>query len=867
MSYISAERNNDIIYVWERTDLGRELRQFAAPYYFFIKDPDNNTSDGYKSIFGDNLSRVVTNTYKEYQDAKKLCEKHNIKMFESDIPATLKLLSQKYYQSTAPNLNITFLDIEVDYNPDIGYANIDNPYAPINSISFYHKWKNIIVLCAVPPEKGWTRERLFEEMDNIEKFPKDIEIKVNICENEKELLLNILEEIEESDLIAGWNSDFFDTPYIAKRLERVLGKRYFRKLSFPRAKEPKYREVEMYGNINTTIDLYGRINADYLQLFKKYEMTERPSYKLESIANEMLPNLPKLEYEGSLARLYRSNFPWFCRYNIRDTEVLRGLEAKLGYVALANEMYHLSTGLWKHVSGTIKLTELAINNYCINELKCRVPDMKEAISGKIAGAFVLHPKTGLHKWIGSIDINSLYASAIRSINISPEKIIGQFKENEIACQEIANNSSTELTLYYDDNTTKTYTAHEWRNILLESKYTISGYGTVFNQDKKGIIPSLLETWYATRKVYQKQKKEFINKALEHIQDKELYDSYKQKASYYDHLQYAYKIKLSSVSGAMDNIHFRYYDLRMGESTTGTGRMILLHQCAKTNELLTGIYDDKGETVIYGDTDSTYFTTFAENKEEAILISDEIAKIVNNSFQEYMQKTFLCRPEFDNIIKTGREIVASSGMFVKKKKYALHVVDNEGETVDKMKFVGLDTIKTTIPPEIAKSLNEFIERLLRGEEWNNIATDIVNLKEWIKTTTDVMRIGLPKGVKNVEKYTTNFLNDNTTRLPGHVAASIFYNESLQKYKDHASLPITSGMKIKVFYLNQKYGRFHSIAIPTDIETVPKWFLKNFTIHRNKHIERLVDKPLGNIITAINKEVPSKQSLYIYELTGF
>jgi len=227
-----------------------------------------------------------------------------------------------------------------------------------------------------------------------------------------------------------------------------------------------------------------------------------------AIEQEVGLNLPKLEYEGTLASLYERNFPFFLRYNIRDCEILHGFEKKLGYVELSNQMYHLSTGLFTHVQGTLKLAEQAIINHCHHVLKRVVNDSKSPEEDRqIEGALVLEPKVGMHEWFGSIDINSLYPSSIRSINISPETIVGQFKEKTKACEEIANKSSTPLTLVYENNTTETRSACEWREYFLTKKWAVSGYGTVFDQSKKGIIPTILEQWYDKRKEYQKKKKE------------------------------------------------------------------------------------------------------------------------------------------------------------------------------------------------------------------------------------------------------------------------------------------------------------------------------------------------------------------------
>lgn len=1223
MSYISTEQKYDKVYVWERVEGKRIVKQYKAPFYFFIESPIGE----YKSIFGTKLKKIECRDHNEFNSQRAMYRASDIRMFESDLIPELKVLSENYYNAEAPDLHITFLDIEVDYTPELGFANVDNPYAPINSIALCHQWLNKMVVFAVPPEEQeWEAGNLLKKMNEIEKLPDDVSVTVNLFPSERHLLGAIIEEIEDSDVLSGWNSAFFDTPYIAKRLERAFGEEGLSFLSFEGARTPRFKEVEKFKMKNISIDIFGRISIDYLELYKKYEYGERPSYKLEAIADAVLPDMPKLEYEGTLHNLYRKNFPWFVRYNLRDTEVLRGFEKRLGYVNLANHNVILSTGKWEHVLGTLKLSELAINNYCIHELGLRFPDKEEVIGGEtISGAYVLEPKVGMHDWIGSIDINSLYPSAIRSINVSPETLIGQFDGDIRDAEHIANGTSDLLNLVYEDGKAETHTAEKWREELWNRKWAVSGYGTVFDQNHKGIIPAILENWYTTRKHYQKLKAQAKDK---------------HKKEYYDRLQYVYKIKLNSLYGALTNSFFRYYDLRMGESTTCTGRSILRHQSAETNKLLTGNYDYTGEAVLYGDsvsgdtkiilnegkyhkikdifietqhkinekeyyfpkdlyaltydksinksiykpikyvmrhiankkmfrvwltnsnyidvtedhsligylntqkrrknedflietkpsdignrikslvylkniprnniitknypkeiyelmgyiigdgyietcgniglsvgnidinevsdnllyqlkkkgyitsfsirknahdvriygkkaydilkenlyqnrkkqipewifdekeenicgfirgyfsadgtvinssiilcstndvfikkiqhllflcgissswftentennylgkysgtytkrlnvkntedfkdkigfiqsrkqnkikeegkerkflsqydftisrpikieeinyngyvydieiedthtffannilvhnTDSTYFNLWAKDEDEAVLIADTCAERVNKTFQNFMRKTFLCQPEFDNIIKAGRENVASRGIFVQKKLYILRVVDSEGDKVDKLKIMGLQIKKTTLPAKVGKDLSNFIGRLLRGEDWHSIAEDIVAYKEMLENTDDYTLIGLPKGVKKVESYTADYKADPKCRLPGHVAAAIHYNICREKYKDHESPIITSGMKIRVFYITDKReNKFISIALPTDLEVIPEWFKKEFKVDRKKHIIRLIDMPLEGILHAIGKDVPSAQSLLLDELLVF
>jgi len=187
-----------------------------------------------------------------------------------------------------------------------------------------------------------------------------------------------------------------------------------------------------------------------------------------------------------------------------------------------------------------------------------------------------------------------------------------------------------------------------------------------------------------------------------------------------------------------------------------------------------------------------------------------------------------------------------GIFVEKKRYIIHLIDLDGKPVDKMKVMGLDTKKTTLPVEVSKQLNKFIERFLKGEEWSEVAHSVVAYKQQLMNASDITTIGLPKGVNNIEMYTTNLAADPKARLPGHVAAAIYYNQKLEEYNDKVSPRIISGMKIKVFY-------------PTDLEVVPNWFTTEFVVDKDAHILRLVDRPLDNIIKAIGKVTPTRRSL--------
>ncbi len=908
--YISASLSSDKnkVLVWERTDTHtRDLKIFKAPYFFYVDDQEGK----YKTIYDTNVRRIKCENVNDYYNQKKQFDSNVT--WEADITPETRILAKHYRTAEIPKLNVTFYDIEVDYTPTIGFASPRNPYAPINSISLFHTHTQTMVVLCVPPVingvmQHWTDESIKQACEDREPLPPQFTYEFKVCSNEAELLQRVMATIENSDALVGWNSDFFDAPYLGNRIRLVLGEDEFEKLSFAGARAPYFTDVEVFGAPQIKLEVSGRIFSDYLQLYKKYSQSERPSYKLSAIEQDVGLNLPKMEYSGTLHTLYHDDFAFFVRYNIRDCEILNGFESVLGYVQTANMMYHMSCGLFQHVGGTLKLAELAIVNYCHDELNRVVNNIRAPyIDRSIEGALVLLPQIGMHKFVGSIDIKSLYPSVIRSINISPETKIGQFTNLEEAPLAIQKRTASPITLRYGNEggitTTETKTAAEWNDYLTAKGWAVSGYGTVFDQKGEGIIPTILTRWFAERKVYQQKKKDAGKKADEvlaqHSKDHPEYVAHSRAAEYFDRMQYIFKIKLNSLYGALSNLYFRFYDLENAESVTATGRRVIKHQCRRVSEVLDGNYEvefplyatiadaqERGhppsvalvgpvfngafqsESVIYGDTDSTYFATGASNSADAIFVADSVAELVNASYKDFMKSAFLCTPGFDSKISCEREIVSDRGIFVDKKRYILHLIDKDGHAVDDMKIMGLDTKKTTIPTAIADVLNGFIEQLLKGESWECVADQIVDYKDIILNTPDILSIGLPKGITNIEKYTKEYeIGGDTVNLPGHVAAAIFYNKCLKDFQDTDSPPITSGMKIKVFYLNRTYGRFKSIAIPTDTIVPPKWFTEEFIVDRSAHVERLVDNPLSNILKAINKSTPTRQSIFMDSLCEY
>lgn len=873
--YISSMLAPDYssVIVWERNGSKRVRKTYDLDLSFFVKDEDGEYSD----IYGNKLSRVEFDNFSEYGQTKKFYKSRGIDLYESDIPVEQKILSKHYYGEELGQLNVTFFDIEVDYCKSRGFSSVDDPYAPISSIALYHLHTGKRIIFAVPPNIS-----PFEPVDRVYTLD-DISdsvlsmAEVVLCSSERELLDKFLYEISDTDLISGWNSDFFDIPYVYKRIASTLGKRSLERMCFPKSKSPEIKRITR--EITTgfkveedTVKLFGRKSIDYKLIYEKFEKDNKASYALAYIAEEEFPERRKLEYDGSLYDLYRNDFSYFLEYNMVDTEILVELDEKKQYINLALQLSHMATGQVDQIYGTIKLAELAIINYCHYVLDKRVPDSKQHdYFDKYGGAFVLDCQIGEHKMIGSVDVESLYPTAIMSVNASPETIIAQFERNEDAYHAIAENTGEELTLTFslpglEDNYSQTRTTEEWREFFIKNKCSLSGYGTVFNQSQKGIIPAVLESWFAERKQYKGELGKYEAQLEQMEKDDPEYSKVKDKRDFYYRLQYIKKIQLNSLYGCMGNKFFKFFDIRLAETTTKTGREILMHMVRHIGEQFDGEYKYPTRSVVYGDTDSAYFKTHASTLDEAKAMCKFIETSINESFPEFMRTRFFIQGANAERVRVQNEIISDIGIFVKKKIYLLNLVYEDGHETDKLKVMGHAIKKTNITKLVKAKLTEILKRYFKTHDWAILNRDIVELKQFLHDTDAIEDIGIPGKVNRVEEYTKQFEADPDTRIGGGQAAAIFWNMCIDTYKDTETPKITSQMSVRKYYLEKTFGRFSSISVPTDLLFVPEWFKENFIpiIDRDRQISTLVDKTLTNICQAVGKHVPTEKAVMADEL---
>ena len=878
MSFVDAlfDRDNDIIKVVERNDKGeRVFKESPARYTFYYVDPRGK----FTSIFGEPLTRVICKNSKDFR--KELAINSGKKLYESDINPIFVHLSENYLNQDAPNLNICFFDIEVDFDPERGYADPSDPFMPITAITVYLKWLDQLITLALPP-KTLTLEQAKD-------LCKDIS-NTYLYDSESDMLETFLELIQDADILSGWNSEGYDIPYTVNRVTRVLSKEDTRRFCLWN-QFPKKREFEKYGRPLETYDLVGRVHLDSLELYRKFTYEERHTYRLDAIGETEIGE-NKTVYEGTLDQLYNKDFHRFIEYNRQDVALLNKLDDKLKFIDLANKIAHENTVLLQTTMGAVAVTEQAI----INEAHRRGfqvpnrPKRDDTEDTQAAGAYVAYPKEGLQDWIGSLDINSLYPSAIRALNMGPETIIGQLRpiytqsfireqmdlkkksfaaawEGKFGSDEyeavMSQRRDTEIVIDWEDGETTNHSAAEVYKLIFDSNqpWMLSANGTIFTYDKEGIIPGLLKRWYAERKDMQAKLKECIQAGN------------KIEEEYWDKRQLVKKINLNSLYGAILNPGCRFFDKRIGQSTTLVGRQIAKHMASKVNEIITGEYNHVGKAVIYGDTDSCYFSAYStlkkdiENgnipwtKENIITLYDKISDEVNKTFVKFMEDAFHCPASRGEVIKAGREIVGSKGLFITKKRYAVLVYDKEGKRQDadgkpgKIKAMGLDLKRSDTPAFIQDFLSDVLEKVLTGGTEEEVLDFITKFRTEFKSRPGWEK-GSPKRANNITEYEAKEKKQGKANMPGHVRASINWNTLKRMNSDKYSMQIVDGAKVIVCKVKQNPLGFTSVAYPVDELRLPKWFME-LPFDDAEMESTIIDNKLENLIGVLDWDISSTE----------
>ena len=305
------------------------------------------------------------------------------------------------------------------------------------------------------------------------------------CENEKILLKTFLAwwQDVEPEVITGWNVELFDIPYLCQRILNTLGLESMRNLSPWRMVSDDY--VFIMNRKQLKFDLAGVSVIDYLDIYKKFTYTNRENYRLDTIAGIELGHrkLDHSEFE-TFKDFYTNGWEKFVDYNLVDVDLVDSLEEKMKLIDLVMLMAYDAHCNYTDTFAQVRLWDIIIYNY-LKERNIAVPPKQESDKkDQFIGAYVKEPVPGSYDWIVSFDLNSLYPSLIRFLNISPETLSKERNE-DVSIDELI---AKECDLSRD---------------LTDEDYTIAANGAQYRKDKRGFMPELIIKMYNERVRYKK----------------------------------------------------------------------------------------------------------------------------------------------------------------------------------------------------------------------------------------------------------------------------------------------------------------------------------------------------------------------------
>ena len=638
------------------------------------------------------------------------------------------------------------------------------------------------------------------------------------CTSEEHLLLEFVNDwsMNYPDIITGWNSRFFDIPYLVNRIVKILGQKMANKLS------PwgwyKENEINLFGNRKQQIfDLVGISSIDYMDVYKKFTYVNRESYSLNHIAYTELGE-KKLDYSeySSLHELYKTNFQKFVDYNVRDVVLLERLEEKLKLLEMIISLAYMAKCNFNDVFSPVKMWDCIIFNHLKDQQIVVPPKRHETKLEAYEGAYVKDPQIGRHKWVASFDLNSLYPHLIMQYNISPETLVGMHTESGLVDALL----DKEFDVAF----------------LKEKNLTMTPNGSLYTRKKQGFLPALMEKMYTDRVKYK-------NLLLTEQKKGKAADTNK-LAQYYN-MQINLKIALNSAYGALGNQWFRFYDVRNAEAVSVAGQLSIRWAERAVNQYLNKILETENDDyVLASDTDSLYVTLDSLVQKVGLTDTDKIIefmdKVCEGKIQNVIDKCYGEMAEYVNAFEQKmvmkREVLAEVGIWTGKKHYILNVHNSEGVQYDepKLKIMGIEAIKSSTPEPCRNALKEAFKIMMNGTE-----DDVINYIEEFKIkfkTLPAEEVSFPRSVKGLAKYhdSASIYQKST---PIHVKGSLIYNKILQNKRLTRKYPkIQEGEKIKFAYLKEPNPTGDTViamlnALPDEFELKPyidyeKQFSKSF-----------------------------------------
>lgn len=701
-------------------------------------------------------------------------------------------------------------------------------------------------------------------LDNF-KNPDPENVNYYKCENEIDLLAKFLTfwKKYDPDVITGWNIRGFDIPYLVNRIRNVLGEDFVRKLS-PWGMVHKNTIKDGYGGEIETYNLIGIETLEYIQMYKKvpHKNQNQESYRLEHISQIELGE-GKLEYEeeyGTLANLYRKNPQKFLEYNIKDVSNVDRIDKKLDFIRLYCTTAYDASSNFSDVAMQSVMVDNIVFRYA-KEKKAVIPAKKRQDGEKeqFTGAYVKPTLAGKYRHIVTCDLTSLYPHLQMQFNISPDTLVEKLfvrKPNVDSCVK----NGMEPDLY---------------NIAVKNNCAVAGNGQFFTNEFVGLLPEIQTQMFKDRKAYKKKMLAAEEKLVNLTKGTPEYAAMEIEVGKYNNLQIAKKVQLNSIYGVSGNQGFRYFDIRISEAITLSGQIVIKRITAKLNEFLSEKVGKEQDFIIGSDTDSTMINfgpivdqhLTRKEQDDVQKTADWIDAFCKKELEPFIDETFKQLATEMNCVENKmhmkREKIAVSGIYTKKKKYALLIIDEEGvrNKEPKIKVVGLESVKSSTPKICREKFKEALMICLTKEE-KDIQEYIRKFKQDVVVDKkyDPEMFAISKSVGGMIKYHIEPGQSFKPKTPSHVKGALFYNHLIHNLKLHGKVKeIQNGEKVRELTLIEpnKYGKNVFAYVGSNIPKAFK-FDKNL-IDIRYQFDKTFIKPISIVVETCGWSVEKQRSL--------
>ena len=680
------------------------------------------------------------------------------------------------------------------------------------------------------------------------------------CRDELDLIRRFLDFWARfhPDVISGWNIKTFDIPYLVNRITKILGESEAKKLS-PWNYLDK-REAYIMNREHMIYDIVGVATLDYIELYRKFTYAQQESYRLDNIAHVELgeKKLDFSEFE-TLHQLYKQDYQKFIEYNIKDVELVEKLEDKMKLIELALTLAYDNKVNYDDVFTQVRMWDAIVYNY-LKRKNVVIPQMKRG-DKKTAyeGAYVKEPLLGMHNWVASFDLNSLYPHLIMQYNISMESLIEPAKYTDEMKDFIGNKRINVDTLLSQQIDT---------TALKKMGVTLTPNGQLFSIKEQGVMPEIMDSMYKDRTRYKKLALEAKKKIETVLEDNNQVKYLENQISRYNNLQLAKKVTLNSAYGALGNQYFRFFDTRIAEGITTAGQLSIRWIEQKINKYMNVLLKTGNEDyVIASDTDSIYLNLgpivdkFFPNTNDTKKVIRFMNKICEEKIQPFIDQSYEELKEYVNgyqqRMEMKRESLADKAIWTAKKRYILNVYDSEGVAYakPKLKIMGLEAVKSSTPSACRTKIKEAINIIMTQTQ-----DDLHRFIEKFRADFNKMPvedIAFPRSVNGLSEYA----DDNSIFKKGtpiHVKGALVYNHFLREMNlTKRYQVIQEGEKIKFIYLKQP-NLFNNNTLAF-LSGLPKQLDAEQYIDYDLQFEKSFIEPLSIILSTINWQTEKIETL--------